>query len=91
MTEMVYRKQIRPVMQIDTQTQTCPVHLIIGGAFVLVNNGGQGQGPTADLPLFRRSNHPARMMETVIRRVWTVTRICRRVGTLLSALLSPQP
>ncbi|MEV0351086.1 hypothetical protein AB0H88_35335 [Nonomuraea sp. NPDC050680] len=31
------------------------------------------------------------MIKTTVRRVWTVARMRRRVGTLLSALLSPLP
>ncbi|GAA0385320.1 hypothetical protein GCM10009530_40310 [Microbispora corallina] len=61
------------------------------GAFGLFKGGGQGQGRPADLPLFRRTNHPARVAESVVRGWWTVAELGLCVGTLLSGLLSPQP
>jgi hypothetical protein len=44
-----------------------------------------------DCPLFMRSNHPARLIDTAVRGGWTVAQIRRRVGALLSAAPSPQP
>lgn len=46
---------------------------------------------TAGSQVFRRSSHPARLIEAVVGRVCTVVRMRPNVGTLLSALLSPQP